>query len=105
VATSTISFGNLIPTVTGDVAVTTQLNIRCSKDTAFTITSGVGLSMNHSVLADTIPYTLTLPSGNYVKTVPAVSLAVDITGEVLAIDYNNASEGFYSDTVVLTLSP
>lgn len=112
-AATTMAFGSVDPSLAGPLPGTlaAPVTYKCTKGhTPGTVSAGLGLytsnRMKLSSALEYIPYTLTIgapPAGSGFgsgqdKTLP-------VTASIAASDYENASAGAYSDTVVLTVSP
>lgn len=108
----TIAFGNLDPSVAGDVdGAVTQPTFWCTKNATYAITddngeneSGTTYRMKHETLDEYIPYTFTYKDSGNGGGVSA-TIPMDIGSTVLGSDYSNASSGIYSDTITLTVNP
>lgn len=106
-----VSF-TLDPSVGGAVAGSiTQPTFWCTKGTSYALTDNDGLHfgsgaqrMKHGSAAEYIPYTFAYTTSG-TGTGPIAPFTMDITSQVAAADYMNASAGSYSDTVVLTITP
>lgn len=108
-----MGFGSVDPSSAGPVpgVLGNSVTYRCTKGhTPGTVSAGVGLNltnrMKHATLGEYIPYTLTVtpaPAGTGFGSGQDVTLPV--VASITATDYQNASAGAYSDTVVLTVSP
>lgn len=107
-----ISFGNLDPSVGGDVSgVVKQPTFWCTKNAGYTITDDNGLNesgttyqMKHASLADVIPYSFVYTATG-TGSGPGTPITMNITSTVLSADYLNVAAGSYSDTVTLTINP
>jgi spore coat protein U-like protein len=108
-----LPFGNLDPSVAGDVnnLSATQPTFWCTKNASYTIADTGGAhdaGTTHRMIGATnselIPYTITfsaLGSGQGRDT----TLSMNISGQVLYADFKNASADSYSDTVTLSITP
>ncbi|MHB1123114.1 MAG: spore coat protein U domain-containing protein [Ramlibacter sp.] len=110
--TNTVAFSSLDPSVGGSVPGTVvQPKFWCTNGAKYTIVddngankSGTKYQMKHDTLAEYIPYTFSYTStGSGLGKSTAISM--NITASVAEIDYIDASEGTYSDTVTLTITP
>ncbi len=112
-AATTMGFGSVDPSLAGPLPGTlaAPVTYKCTKGhTPGSVSAGVGLytsnRMKLSSAAEYIPYTLTIgaaPAGTGFGSGQDQTLPV--TASIAAADYENASAGAYSDTVVLTVSP
>jgi spore coat protein U-like protein len=113
---ATVDFGILDPIGGGDVTVLSSLTIRCQGNdplATFFITDDDGQydtgpnanRMQHTVdPTQYIPYTLTLSPDT--ATIPkGVDQIIDITADLLGVDYQGAIAGIYTDTVTVTVNP
>jgi len=114
--TATLNFGDLDPANPVDKTIDTSINFKCggSAPTAtFSITDDDGLyeigsnrnRMRHTtVLTEYLPYSLTLSPTS--GTVPKnTDQTLTVTGTVRGVDYQDATMGSYSDTVVVSIEP
>jgi spore coat protein U-like protein len=115
-ANATLNFGVLDPSNPVDKTVSTSIGFNCrgSADPAtFYITDDDGLyktglngnRMRHTTITtEFLPYGFTLspPSGTVPKN---TNQSVTITGTVGGLDYQDATAGNYSDTVVISIEP
>lgn len=115
VAASSLAFGALDPALGTNVTVNTVIQYRCvggPPPRPFTVTDDDGLyetgpnlnRMRHTVTpTEFIPYTFSY--------VPAAGASpngwwpLTMTGTVQGVNYQNAAEGSYSDSVTLTILP
>ncbi len=114
--TALLNFGNLDPSNPIDRTINTSITFRCGGSApmaTFFITDDDGLHkagpdqnrMRHATItSEYLPYSLTLnPSSG---TVPKnTNQTLTITGTVKGVDYQVATSGSYSDTVVISISP
>lgn len=112
---ATLAFGNLNPSSSVSATVTATLVIRCTGSAsvatyALTHNSGLyetGVNLNrmkHATLNEYLPYALTLtPSSATV--LKNTNQTITLSGTVMPASFENASQGAYADTVVITLSP
>ncbi len=113
-----LAFGVLDQSSPIDVVVSTSITFQCKgKDDPgfFSITEDYGLfetapgmnrMQNTTAPSEFIFYTLALsPASGWVQTKPPVNATLTITGTVKGVDYQDATAGAYTDTVVLTIAP
>lgn len=108
-AASTVPFGNLDPFSTADATSTVTLNVKCSGNPTWFLTSDNGLYFNGATkrmrhqteLTEYLPYTMSFSptTGNKFVTTIAGS------GTILNSSYSNVYFGNYSDSVTLTITP
>ena len=108
----TMDFGALDPAVGGNVnAVVAQPQFWCTKNAAYSLADDDGLNESgtthqliDAVSGDLIPYTFayTASGSGAGKNSP---ITMDIAGTSAGADYVDKSEGNYSDTVTLTITP
>ena len=111
-AGGTIPFGNLDPSAgTDQTPAVNQPKFWCTKGTGYTISDNDGLNklgtthrMVHASLTEYIPYSFTYTASG-TGAGPASVITMDIASTVLGANYINASAGFYSDTVTLSITP
>ncbi|HWP13575.1 MAG TPA: spore coat protein U domain-containing protein, partial [Ramlibacter sp.] len=112
-AAQTLSFGTVDPSAAGPIPGSgAAVKYKCTKDTAATgVTAGNGLNFSGGSRrmgngTDFIAYTLTISGGTQTGTGFGTGQDKDLTvgGSIVATDYQNASAGAYTDTVVLTLA-
>jgi len=110
--TSSLSFGALDPSDGSDVSKTSTTKFWCTKGVTETISnnngsnpSGTTMRMKGPGATDFIPYTLSLTKDGSQNVGPATPRTLTIAGTVLGSDYIGASEGSYTDTVALTITP
>lgn len=107
-----ISFGNLDPSVGGDVnGIVSQPTFWCTKNVSYTINDDDGLwesgtthRMKHETQAEYIPYTFSYTASG-TGSGPVSTITMDIAGTVYSAGYLTAAAGNYSDTVTLTIAP
>ncbi len=106
----TLAFGAL-NTLTAPLVTATSsgVSITCTKGDAYTVAidngtheSGSQAFLKHATLADTIPYSVTVPT---VSAGTGAAQPITLTGEIAATTYATASAGNYSDTMVITVTP
>ncbi len=113
---SALDYGNLDPASSVDVTAVTTLGFVCNGSTpsaTFLMTQDNGLNatgpgnnrMQHtSILTEFLPYSLALSPSS--ATVPkGLTQTLTVTGTVNFVDYQSATFGSYSDTVVITITP
>lgn len=114
--TPTLDFGTIDPSGTAAIPGTASaVSYKCTKGTAATgVTADNGLNfsatkrMKGPGAADFIPYTLTITGGTATGDgfgTGSTTDPVNITGSIAAADYQNASAGAYTDTIVLSINP
>lgn len=114
----TLSFGTLNPATDGATTAGTgaAVKYKCTKGTAAAgVTADTGLHvsggtrrMQHAtVVADFIPYTLTITQGTQTGLGfgSGNDLSLGVAGAVALTDYANVTAGNYSDTVILSITP
>lgn len=112
---ATLTFGNIDPASTANATATATLTLRCggaSPTVVYALDHDSGLyktgvnanRVKHATLNEYLSYTLTLTpaSGSIPKNTDQV---VTLTGTITPANFQNATAGAYTDTVVLTLSP
>lgn len=111
---SALNFGSINPTNPAPVTASMVLVYRCNGSdpvATWSVSSDSGLHelgpgqyrMQHSALANYLPYTLAFPaSGSAPRN---TNLNMTITGTVYPADFSAAIAGAYSDTVVLSILP
>lgn len=118
-ASATLDFGTLDPLTHVDATATASVIFRCfgsaptivylvSEDSGSYDTGPGGNRMRHTTNPVAyLPYSLTLSpaTGSFPRVVAPQDHTLTITGLVRGVDYQNASNGSYSDTVVLTINP
>lgn len=114
--TASLNFGNLDPSNPVDQTVETSITFRCGGSApmaTFSITDDDGLyetgpnlnRMRHSTItSEYLSYSLTLnpTSGTVPKN---TNQTLTIRGQVKGVDYQDATAGGYSDTVVISINP
>jgi spore coat protein U-like protein len=114
VANDTLAFGNLDPSVGGDVNRTSSgITFWCTKNATYSLLDDSGLNeagvgarrmVNSGDPTEFVPYdiayTASGPGGGRNATI-----TLNIDGTVVESDYTNAAEGDYVDTVTITLNP
>lgn len=111
-SSATMDFGSLNPLTGSNSSANASLQFKCTLGTLYSITDDKGLHetgttfrMQHaSDNTQLIPYTFTYTNSG-VGLGNLFPITLNITGGVLATDYQNAKEGSYSDTVTLTVTP
>lgn len=120
--TSALNFGNLDPSNPVDVNASTSVIFRCRRGffifwfpVTFFIGDDDGLyetgtnanRMQHStVTTEFLPYSFSLnPTSGTVTGNPSINRTLNITGTVRGVDYQDATMGNYSDTVVVSIEP
>ncbi|RLJ63713.1 spore coat protein U domain-containing protein [Sulfurisoma sediminicola] len=113
--TGALAFGNLDPSVGGNVNGTaTNPSFWCTKGASYTISDDFGVNeavagvaprrMKHATLAEYIPYTFTYTATG-TGAGPGTPATLNLAGQVLGTDYANVSAGNYGDTVTLSITP
>ena len=111
-----MNFGNLSPANTSDAIATSTARIRCSGGgggaypftPSFSDNNGQnGIGSQHRMrntvnTAEYLPYAITYP---VIAVNRNQTTTITITGTVLAVDYQNAWVGGYTDTVTITINP
>lgn len=114
--TASLSFGNLDTSNPVDRVVSTSITFRCGGSVpmaTFSITDDDGLyetgpnqnRMRHTTItSEYLSYSLTLEPTS--GTVPKnTNQTLTITGTIKGVDYQDATAGSYSDTIVISISP
>lgn len=114
-STAVLAFGTINAASSSAATASTTLTFKCagaSPSAWYTITQNGGLyktgpganRMRRGTQADYLPYSLSLTpaSGNALKN---ADITVTVQGTILPTNFQNATPGSYSDTVVLTLEP
>jgi len=114
--TATLNFGDLDPANPVDKTIDTSITFKCGGSdpiATFSITDDDGLyeigsnrnRMRHTtVLTEYLPYSLMLSPTS--GTVPKnTDQTLTVTGTVRGVDYQDATMGSYSDTVVVSIEP
>jgi Spore Coat Protein U domain len=112
-ATSTLGFGALDPNSSANATATTTTTFWCTKGaTVQGITHDNGshfssskLHMYDTVSTDLIAYSLTLTQKGTTGLGKSTPIDLQIDGLINNADFVDATEGSYSDTVVLTFVP
>jgi spore coat protein U-like protein len=107
-----VAFGALDPASGSDMPGTvTQPTFWCTSGSSFTISDDLGANdtggvrrMAGGTPAGFIPYTFAYTSTG-TGTGRTNPITMNITASVAYADYRNASEGSYSDSVILTINP
>jgi spore coat protein U-like protein len=119
--TSGLNFGNLDPSNPVDVNASTSVIFRCWRGfivwfpVTFFIADDDGLyetgananRMRHSTdTTEFLPYSFSLdPTSGTVTGNPTINRTLSISGTVRGVDYQDATMGNYSDTVVVSIEP
>lgn len=115
--TPTLDFGAIDPSGTAAIPATASaVSYKCTKGTLATgVTANDGLNVSGTTkrmkgpgAADFIPYTLTISGGTATGDgfgTGSTTKPVTITGSIAAGDYQNATAGAYTDTIVLSINP
>lgn len=114
-ASATLNFGALDQSIGNDVTINASLIARCSgvDPITYAITDDDGIyktginanrMVNTTYPAQFIPYSLTYAplAGGIPRN---TNFTVTLTGVAKGVDYINAYEGAYTDTVILTINP
>jgi spore coat protein U-like protein len=113
-ATSTLAFGSLDPSGSGDKTATASPTFWCTKNASYSITDDDGLHelaangnrmQNTTAPAEFLPYTFSYNPASGTGTGRTTPITLNISGTVAFADYQNAAVGDYADTVVLTITP
>jgi spore coat protein U-like protein len=112
-ATSTLGFGGLDPSSGLAVNASTSTTFWCTKGAIYSIGDNDGQyesgpnanRMKHETLAEYIAYDFGYTPTTGTGSGPSTSITLDISGTVAFAAYQNASEGDYSDQVILTIIP
>jgi spore coat protein U-like protein len=113
-ATSTLAFGGLDPSSGAPVNASTSTTFWCTKnasysigddDGAYDLIAPVGQKMKHQSLNEYIAYNFGYTPTTGTGSGPSTPITLDISGTVAFAAYQNASEGNYSDSVVLSINP
>ena len=117
-AATTLAFGTIDPASTAAASASTPIVIRCTGAGSFTTVTyalaagnglhslGAGLRRVRHATATTefMPYNLNLSPAS--AAIPKnADFTITVSGSIAASDFQNASAGSYSDTVVLSLEP
>jgi len=113
--TPALAFGNIDPASSANATASATLSIRCggaSPSVTYSLThdsgqheTGVNLNrMKHATLNVYLPYTLTL-SPAAATVAKNATQAITLGATVTPANFQNATVGAYSDTVVITLAP
>jgi spore coat protein U-like protein len=112
-AASTLGFGGLDPSSGLAVNASTSTTFWCTKGASYSIgdndgqyESGLNANrMKHTTLNEYIAYDFGYTPTSGTGSGPSTSITLDISGRVEFAAYQNASEGDYSDQVILTITP
>jgi len=114
--TAALNFANLDPANPVDRTVNTSITFRCGgsapnatfsvtdDDALYEVGSGRNRMRHTTTFTEYLPYSLTLSptSGTIPKN---TDQTVAVTGTVRGVDYQDATMGNYSDTVVVSIEP
>jgi spore coat protein U-like protein len=104
--------GVIDPSAAGPATGTANVTFRCTTGTTSAITGDNGLNFSGSRrvkngAANFMPYALSLLNAAQVGTGHGAGQdkTVQVDASIIAADYQNATAGAYTDTVVLTITP
>lgn len=109
--TSTLAFGNLDPSLGGNVNGLGSASFWCTKGVTELFSAGQGTNWNGTSRqmigpgGDLIPYSLTLAPDGLSNAGPNLTRTLAISGTIVGTDYAGKAAGSYSDTVTITLTP
>lgn len=111
--TSTLAFGGLDPSSGSDVNASTTTTFWCTRNASYSIGDNDGQydtgldanRMKHETLDEYIAYDFNYNPTTGTGSGPTTPITLNISGTVTFAAYDDASEGNYSDQVILTITP
>lgn len=107
-----VPFGALDPSSNGTVTATGSVSFWCTKGAGWSLTANNGANatgtqkrMKGPGAADFIPYTLTLATSSGSGAGAGTPVTVNANGSVASTAFANATQGTYSDTVTVSITP
>lgn len=103
---------NIDPSIATSATGSTTLAYKCTKGQTPVFANGQGLNwtgtsnaVKHATLTDVMAYTLTLTGAGTGNGFGPAAQNLTIAGTITQANFQNASAGAYSDTVVITMTP
>ena len=106
--TATVAFGAIDPSSTGTKTQPLPFAYKCTKGTTATISQGLLTSMvGATAPADTIPFTVSLPSGAVGTGFGTGSTTINASGlvSIIQADYQNVKADSYAGSVLVNIAP
>ena len=108
VNTQNIAFGNLNPLSPANVQATGGVTVRClghSDNFTIGVTQVTPSPLHLTSGANSIPYTLDLPTSSTTRLFGRHEITIPITAHIQGVDYKLAQAGSYTDTVMVEITP